>query len=211
MCVFSRPLTPDHVKWNEHYPFYLGPNNVPLPPAVAAASSSSSTSFQRSPLAEVRIADVGCGFGGMTVALGEIFPDKLVLGLEIRDKVVDIVKDRVVKLRKQAKAEAEKEAAAAAAGTADAASSASSSSSSTAVTTYLTTNSASPSPAPWSQFAPSYTAGNPRFTYENISCVKVNFMKYAPNYFRKGQLDKIFFLFADPHFKKVSWEGLHRE
>lgn len=27
-------------------------------------------------------------------------------------------------------------------------------------------------------------------------------MKYLPNYFTKGQLKKIFFLFPDPHFKK---------
>ena len=27
-------------------------------------------------------------------------------------------------------------------------------------------------------------------------------MKYLPNFFRKGQLEKIFFLFPDPHFKK---------
>lgn len=27
-------------------------------------------------------------------------------------------------------------------------------------------------------------------------------MKYLPNYFYKGQLKKIFFLFPDPHFKK---------
>lgn len=28
-------------------------------------------------------------------------------------------------------------------------------------------------------------------------------MKYLPNYFEKGQLSKMFFLFPDPHFKKV--------
>ena len=27
-------------------------------------------------------------------------------------------------------------------------------------------------------------------------------MKYLPNFFRKGQLKKMFFLFPDPHFKK---------
>ena len=36
---------------------------------------------------EVRHVDVGCGFGGLTVALAALFPDKLVLGLEIRAKV----------------------------------------------------------------------------------------------------------------------------
>jgi tRNA (guanine-N7-)-methyltransferase len=184
-----RPLTPDHVPWNEHYPAYLGPSNVPLALA-GGSSSSSSSSGGRGPLGEVRVADVGCGFGGMTVALGEIFPDKLVLGLEIRDKVVDIVKDRVTKLRKAAASAASKASATA---TTDQA----------VVSEFHTTNSASPSPAPWTPHAPSYASSAASFTYENISCVKVNFMKYAPNYFRKGQLEKIFFLFADPHFKKV--------
>ena len=31
--------------------------------------------------------DVGCGFGGLTVALSPLFPDKGVLGMEIRVKV----------------------------------------------------------------------------------------------------------------------------
>jgi len=30
---------------------------------------------------------VGCGFGGLTVRLAEAYPDKLVLGMELRDKV----------------------------------------------------------------------------------------------------------------------------
>jgi tRNA G46 methylase TrmB len=114
----------------------------------------------------------------------------LVLGLEIRDKVVDIVKDRVTKLRKEATAARE----AAAAGTVAAPTGA-----------YLTTHSASPSPAPWCPNAPSFALGSTPFTYENISCVKTNFMKYAPNYFRPAQLEKIFFLFADPHFKKSNF------
>jgi tRNA (guanine-N7-)-methyltransferase len=28
-------------------------------------------------------------------------------------------------------------------------------------------------------------------------------MKYLPNFFHKGQLSKMFFLFPDPHFKKA--------
>ena len=38
--------------------------------------------------------------------------------------------------------------------------------------------------------------------YQNIACLRTNAMKYLPNYFYKGQLDKMFFLFPDPHFKK---------
>eukprot|EP00123_Amoebidium_parasiticum_P009990 comp19826_c0_seq1/m.23850 comp19826_c0_seq1/g.23850 ORF comp19826_c0_seq1/g.23850 comp19826_c0_seq1/m.23850 type:complete len:261 (-) comp19826_c0_seq1:122-904(-) len=38
--------------------------------------------------------------------------------------------------------------------------------------------------------------------YQNISVIRTNAMKFIPNFFRKGQLKKIFFLFPDPHFKK---------
>lgn len=31
--------------------------------------------------------------------------------------------------------------------------------------------------------------------YRNITCVRNNAMKYLPNYFEKGQLTKLFFLF----------------
>lgn len=31
--------------------------------------------------------------------------------------------------------------------------------------------------------------------YGNVSCVRTNAMKYLPNYFAKGQLTKMFFLF----------------
>lgn len=37
--------------------------------------------------------------------------------------------------------------------------------------------------------------------YNNISCVRANTMKFLPNFFRKGQLRKIFLCFPDPHFK----------
>lgn len=36
-----------------------------------------------------------------------------------------------------------------------------------------------------------------------MACLRTNAMKYLPNYFHKGQLSKMFFLFPDPHFKKT--------
>lgn len=39
--------------------------------------------------------------------------------------------------------------------------------------------------------------------FSNIACIRTNAMKYLPNFFRKGQLTKMFFLFPDPHFKKA--------
>lgn len=38
--------------------------------------------------------------------------------------------------------------------------------------------------------------------YGNIACMRTNAMKYLPNFFAKGQLTKMFFLYPDPHFKK---------
>lgn len=37
--------------------------------------------------------------------------------------------------------------------------------------------------------------------YTNISVLRNNAMKFLTNYFHKGQLTKLFFLFPDPHFK----------
>lgn len=38
--------------------------------------------------------------------------------------------------------------------------------------------------------------------YQNVSVIRANAMKHLPNFFAKGQLSKIFFLFPDPHFKR---------
>lgn len=37
--------------------------------------------------------------------------------------------------------------------------------------------------------------------YQNVACLRANAMKFLPNFFRKGQLSKIFLCFPDPHFK----------
>ncbi|XP_034101702.1 tRNA (guanine-N(7)-)-methyltransferase [Drosophila albomicans] len=95
---------------------------------------------------QVEFADIGCGYGGFLVTLGEMFPQKLSIGMEIRVKVSDYVVDRIAALR-------------------------------------LKSNE---------------TSG-----YQNIACIRTNAMKYLPNYFKKGQLEKMFFLYPDPHFKRA--------
>ena len=88
--------------------------------------------------------DVGCGYGGLLVTLAPLYPDVLILGLEIRVKVSDYVQDRIEALQH-----------------------------------------------------------NHPQQYTNIAVLRTNAMKYLPNYFNKGQLLKMFFLFPDPHFKKT--------
>jgi tRNA (guanine-N7-)-methyltransferase len=76
------------------------------------------------------------------VSLSVTFPDTLSLGLEIREKVVEYVSNRILTERRE-----EGQA-------------------------------------------------------KNIAVLRTNAMKFLPNYFKKGQLKKMFFLFPDPHFKK---------
>lgn len=40
--------------------------------------------------------------------------------------------------------------------------------------------------------------------YQNVSVVRANTMKYLCNFFNKGQLEKLLFLFPDPHFKAAN-------
>eukprot|EP00873_Tetraselmis_striata_P008549 jgi/Tetstr1/428813/TSEL_018800.t1 len=121
---FPVPTCPAEYDWEAHYP--------------KAFEQHRAKGLPGDPL--VRFADVGCGFGGLLIKLSEMFPDKLAVGMELRDKVTEYVKERIDNLRKSD-------------------------------------------------------------SYHNVSVLRTNAQKYLPNYFRKGQLEKLFFLFPDPHFK----------
>ncbi|KAJ6915433.1 hypothetical protein NC651_017433 [Populus alba x Populus x berolinensis] len=122
---FPVPISPSHVDYSLHYPQFL------------------SSSGEVGSIKKVQFADVGCGFGGLLISLSTLFPETLMIGMELRDKVTEYVKERILALR--------------------------------------TTNPGQ---------------------YQNVSVVRTNSMKYIPNYFEKGQLTKMFFLFPDPHFKE---------
>ncbi|XP_061841391.1 tRNA (guanine-N(7)-)-methyltransferase isoform X1 [Nerophis lumbriciformis] len=123
--TFEYPVSPEEMDWATLYPrFFPGP--------------------AEGKYSHVEFADIGCGYGGLLVELSPLFPDKLMLGMEIRVKVSDYVRDRITALRQS-------------------------------------------------------TPGS----YQNIACIRSNAMKYLPNFFFKGQLSKMFFLFPDPHFKKT--------
>eukprot|EP00887_Chlorella_sp_A99_P007960 scaffold12.g7960.t1 len=124
-ATFPVPLAPETMEWDKVYPELW---------AAAAAAGA--------PPPRVAFADVGCGFGGLTVRLAEAYPDKVVLGMELRDKVSEYVRERIRALRQQHPGR-----------------------------------------------------------YANAGVVRTNAMKFLPHYFHKGQLEKLFFLFPDPHFK----------
>ncbi|XP_044471080.1 tRNA (guanine-N(7)-)-methyltransferase [Mangifera indica] len=122
---FPVPVSPSHVDYSLHYPQFFA-----LPDQMNDSK-------------RIQFADIGCGFGGLLISLSTLFPETLMIGMELRDKVSEYVKERISALR----------------------------------------------------------VSNPG-QYQNISVVRTNSMKYIPNYFEKGQLMKMFFLFPDPHFKE---------
>lgn len=94
--------------WNEHFPEYCAKREIPK-----AEIGLSPEEIERinagieEPL--VRFADVGCGYGGLLMALSPLFPDTLMLGLEIRIKVEDYVKKKIHALRSQSKEKGDSE------------------------------------------------------------------------------------------------------
>ncbi|XP_070565669.1 tRNA (guanine-N(7)-)-methyltransferase-like isoform X2 [Ptychodera flava] len=136
---FDYPVNPDEMDWSEYYPRYFKRHKGE--PSDSNGTQPSGDDV-RWPM--VKFADIGCGYGGLLVELSPLFPDTLMLGMEIRVKVSDYVKDRITALREKHPGK-----------------------------------------------------------YQNIGCIRTNAMKYLPNFFTKGQLTKMFFLFPDPHFKKT--------
>jgi len=75
---FDYPVCPKEMDWKPYYPEDLLKKG-----------------------GKVEFADIGCGYGGLLVALAPLFPETLMLGMEIRVKVSDYVMDRIAGLRKE--------------------------------------------------------------------------------------------------------------
>ncbi|XP_075447717.1 tRNA (guanine-N(7)-)-methyltransferase isoform X2 [Ascaphus truei] len=133
------PMKPEEMDWSEYYPDFFSPKTHDC-----LHDDSKDLVQEAKQGHQVEFADIGCGYGGLLVEVSALFPNTLMLGLEIRVKVSDYVQDRIKSLR----------------------------------------------------------ASHPG-QYQNIACIRSNAMKYLPNFFKKAQLSKMFFLFPDPHFKKT--------
>lgn len=78
------PASPADMDWSLHFPAFK---------TSEAASTKLTTA--------VEIADIGCGFGGLLIALSPLMPSTLMIGMELRTQVTDYVIDRVQALRSQ--------------------------------------------------------------------------------------------------------------
>ncbi|KAJ1977814.1 tRNA (guanine-N(7)-)-methyltransferase (tRNA(m7G46)-methyltransferase) [Dimargaris cristalligena] len=192
------PVCPSQMDWSIHYPRYFKAPGTSTTDLVSTPSSDSVVPCKRAhspthsidgnsvadleaacalsipppapkPAApQVEFADIGCGYGGLLVGLAPLFPDTLMVGMEIRIKVQDFVYERIKALRAQQdllRVGAPAESA-------------------------VGDGAETPAVAP--------VEGG----FQNISIMRMNAMKFLPNFFEQGQLTKMFFLFPDPHFKK---------
>ena len=77
---FSYPLSPDQYNWQLHYPnidistTIINDSNENNNDTGGSKSSCCNSGYQ------VSILDIGMGFGGLSVELSQLFPDKLILG-----------------------------------------------------------------------------------------------------------------------------------
>jgi hypothetical protein len=74
---FPVPVSPDEFDLSQHYPRYFPADKGGDEAAAAAVAAP-----------RIHFADVGCGFGGLLVGLSPLFPDTLMIGMELRDKVM---------------------------------------------------------------------------------------------------------------------------
>ncbi|KAL8634345.1 MAG: hypothetical protein Q9228_008061 [Teloschistes exilis] len=81
--------------WASHYPAYVA--TKPETEHLGETTMSQIASLDR----EVTVADIGCGFGGLLVALAPKLPEELIIGMEIRMQVTEFVQDRIKALRNQ--------------------------------------------------------------------------------------------------------------
>ncbi|XP_070478013.1 tRNA (guanine-N(7)-)-methyltransferase isoform X2 [Equus przewalskii] len=87
------PVKPEEMDWSELYPEFF------TPPTQNQSHDDPKDENEKRVQAQVEFADIGCGYGGLLVELSPLFPDTLILGLEIRVKVSDYVQDRIRALR----------------------------------------------------------------------------------------------------------------
>ncbi|SJK85884.1 tRNA (guanine-N7-)-methyltransferase [Babesia microti strain RI] len=143
------PITPRHTPWHLYYP-RLNTGNDYTTDIISLNTNMFPQSYDKlyagNP-ANVTILDIGCGYGSLLVTLADLFPDKYILGMEIREKVTNFTGQLIHSLRRKHNYQ----------------------------------------------------------KYMNVYVVRTNAMRYLPNYICSRQLEKIFFCYPDPHFKKSNW------
>lgn len=80
MLMYYSPISPAHMDWSSYYPNYVAKESEE---SVEGKTLNKSPSVVRKLTKDVEVADIGCGFGGLLVALAPVMPDTLLLGTEV--------------------------------------------------------------------------------------------------------------------------------
>jgi tRNA (guanine-N7-)-methyltransferase len=175
---YDYPVRPERMVWHTEA---LYPSSI----TSLAATTTTTNNASCCPT----VLDIGCGFGGLTLALASLLPRDVILGMEIRAKVTEYVRLRIVAARKEGfdsklPTTTTTVVSTIAAPTADAAAA-------TAVSQQAKEKS-------------SMTVAVPpkHHDYNNCAVMRTNSMKFLPHYFERNSIRKVFFCFPDPHFKR---------
>ncbi|KAH6678303.1 hypothetical protein B0J14DRAFT_650524 [Halenospora varia] len=111
------PISPVHMNWGPYFPGFVDTSDGKTATVVEIQNEatnerlSTDTTTQDNKdskpeviqqlTKEVEVADIGCGFGGLLVALAPKMPNTLLLGMEIRTQVAEYVQERLKALRVQ--------------------------------------------------------------------------------------------------------------
>ncbi|RUS23119.1 hypothetical protein BC937DRAFT_92209 [Endogone sp. FLAS-F59071] len=132
MHLLHHPAHPSLYDWSRHYPdFFPSRQGDADGNKETSGSADVAMSDTARPSKKVEFADIGCGYGGLLIALAPLFPQTLMLGMEIRVKVEAYVDERIKALRIQEPGK-----------------------------------------------------------YQNVSIIRMNAMKFLPNFFEKAQVSR---------------------
>ncbi|KAI0450781.1 putative methyltransferase-domain-containing protein [Xylaria acuta] len=95
------PKSPDHMDWSSYFPAFVANTDPLIEPQQAETGPNEINLLPKKLTKEVEVVDIGCGFGGLLVALAPALPDTLLLGMEIRTSVAEYVQHRIAALRTQ--------------------------------------------------------------------------------------------------------------
>ncbi|GAA5858690.1 hypothetical protein JCM8547_001424 [Rhodosporidiobolus lusitaniae] len=183
------PPSPSQMDWSTHFPTFF---DAPKEPGAGSGVGKGK---------KVEFADVGCGFGGLSISLAPLFPDTLMLGLEIRVQVTQYVSDKIRALRLNPGSVDPDNAEDVAAAEAETAAEAGEAEGEPAAKRQKVDSAEEKKVVAKPRGVKSELMPPEGYAYGNVSVLRANAMKFLPNFFEKGQLSKIFFLFPDPHFK----------